>query len=99
MRFVKAINQIIGKEPELILYELNAITNSNIDGNSNGSSSQGETMVRIAWEGQRWNGRGVSTDVVESSIKAYIAAINAMEWEFINQTPFEMYKEDKNGKH
>jgi len=37
--------------------------------------------VRIAWEGRRWNGRGVSTDVIESSIKAYIAAINAMEWE------------------
>jgi 2-isopropylmalate synthase len=38
-------------------------------------------MVKIAMNGRRWNGRGVSTDVVESSIKAYIAAINAMEWE------------------
>jgi 2-isopropylmalate synthase len=69
----KAINQIIGKEPELSLYEIGAVTG--------GSSSQGETMVRIVWEGRHWNGRGVSTDIVESSIKAYIAAINAMEWE------------------
>jgi 2-isopropylmalate synthase len=69
----KAINKIIGKEPDLELYEIGAITG--------GSSSQGETMVKIAWEGRRWNGRGVSTDVIESSIKAYIAAINAMEWE------------------
>ena len=69
----KAINQIVGKEPELQLYEIGATTG--------GSSSQGETMVRIAWEGRRWNGRGVSTDIVESSIKAYIAAINAMEYE------------------
>ena len=69
----KAINQIVGREPELQLYEIGATTG--------GSSSQGETMVRIAWEGRRWNGRGVSTDIVESSIKAYIAAINAMEWE------------------
>jgi 2-isopropylmalate synthase len=69
----KAINQIIGKEPELELYELGAI--------SGGSASQGETMVKIALEGRRWNGRGVSTDVIESSIKAYLAAINAMEWE------------------
>ena len=68
-----AINRIIKKEPELTLYELGAITG--------GSSSQAETMVRISHEGRRWNGRGVSTDVVESSIKAYIAAINAMEWE------------------
>jgi 2-isopropylmalate synthase len=69
----KAINRIIGKEPELELYEIGAITG--------GSASQGETMVKIAWDDRRWNGRGISTDVVESSIKAYIAAINAMEWE------------------
>jgi 2-isopropylmalate synthase len=69
----RAINHIIGKEPELELYEIGAITG--------GSSSQGETMVKIALDGRHWNGRGVSTDVVESSIKAYIAAINAMEWE------------------
>jgi 2-isopropylmalate synthase len=68
-----AIDMIIGKEPELELYEIDATTG--------GSSSQGETMIRISWEGGRWNGRGISTDVVESSIKAYISAINAMEWE------------------
>jgi 2-isopropylmalate synthase len=72
----KAINQIVGREPELELYELGSITG--------GSASQGETMVKIALNGRRWNGRGVSTDVVESSIKAYIAAINAMEWEMNN---------------
>jgi 2-isopropylmalate synthase len=69
----KAINKIIGKEPELELYEIGAITG--------GSSSQGETMVKIALEGRRWNGRGVSTDVIESSIKAYLCAINAMEYD------------------
>jgi 2-isopropylmalate synthase len=69
----RAINQIVGKEPELELYEIGAITG--------GSASQGETMVKIALNGRHWNGRGVSTDVVESSIKAYLAAINAMEWE------------------
>jgi 2-isopropylmalate synthase len=68
-----AINHIIGKDPELELYEIGAITG--------GSSSQGETMVKIALNGRHWNGRGVSTDVVESSIKAYLAAINAMEWD------------------
>ena len=69
----KAINQIIGKEPELEFYEIGAITG--------GSASQGETMVKIAWDDRRYNGRGVSTDIIESSIKAYLAAINAMEWE------------------
>ncbi|MDR1420065.1 MAG: 2-isopropylmalate synthase [Treponema sp.] len=69
----KAINRIIGKDPKLELYELGAITG--------GSASQGETMVKIAWKGRHWNGRGVSTDVLESSIKAYLSAVNAMEWE------------------
>jgi 2-isopropylmalate synthase len=69
----KAINQIIGKEPELEHYDLKAVTA--------GEDAQGETLVKIAWNGRQWNGRGISTDVVESSIKAYIAAINAMEWE------------------
>jgi 2-isopropylmalate synthase len=67
----KAINKIIGREPELELYEIGAITG--------GSSSQGETMVKIGMDGRHWNGRGVSTDVVESSIKAYLSAVNAME--------------------
>ena len=67
----KAINRIIGKEPALEHYELKAVTG--------GEDAQGETWVKIAWEGRRWNGRGLSTDVVESSIKAYIAAINNME--------------------
>jgi 2-isopropylmalate synthase len=69
----KAINQIVGKEPELELYEIGAVTG--------GSSSQGESMVKIAMDGRRWNGRGVSTDVIESSIMAYLSAINAMEWD------------------
>jgi 2-isopropylmalate synthase len=67
----KSINQIIGKEPVLVMYELGAVTS--------GEDAQGEAMVKIAWSGQFWNGRGVSTDIIESSIKAYLAAINAME--------------------
>ena len=68
-----AINHIIGKNPELELYEIGAITG--------GSASQGETMVKIGLNDRHWNGHGVSTDVIESSIKAYLSAINAMEWD------------------
>jgi len=74
----KTINKIVGKEPELELYELGAITDGT---DTDGSSSQGETMIKIALDGRRWNGRGVSTDVIESSIKAYLSAINAMFYE------------------
>jgi len=41
-------------------------------------------MVKIAMDGRRWNGRGVSTDIIESSIMAYLSAINAMEWDLGN---------------
>jgi 2-isopropylmalate synthase len=77
----RAINKIIGYEPELELYELGAITGS--------SSSQAETMVKISMNGRRWNGRGVSIDVVESSIKAYLSAINAMLFEIGKQESME----------
>jgi 2-isopropylmalate synthase len=73
----RAINQIVGREPELELYEIGAITGS--------SAAQGETTVKISLNGRHWNGRGVSTDIVESSIKAYISAINAMEWDLGNR--------------
>ena len=69
----KAINKIIDRDPELELYEIGAITG--------GSASQGETTVKIAMNGRHWNGRGVSTDIIESSIRAYLSAINAMEWD------------------
>ena len=32
--------------------------------------------VRISRDGRSWNGSGVSTDIVESVIKAYLFAIN-----------------------
>lgn len=69
----KAINRIVEKELELDDFELGAVTG--------GEDAQGEAMVKIAWDGRRWNGRGLSTDIIESAIKAYVQAINAMEWE------------------
>lgn len=69
----KAIDSILGKELELDSFELGAITG--------GEDAQGEATVKISFDGRRWNGRGISTDIVEAAIKAYVAAINAMEWE------------------
>ncbi len=69
----KAINRIIGKDLDLDAYELGAVTG--------GEDAQGEATVKVSYEGGQWNGRGLSTDVLEASILAYIAAINTMEWE------------------
>lgn len=69
----KAIDRIVGKQLDLETFELGAVTG--------GEDAQGEATVKISWEGRRWNGRGLSTDIIEAAIKAYVAAINAMEWE------------------
>ena len=42
-----------------------------------GEDAQGEAIVKISIDGSEWvTGRGISTDVVEASIKAYINGIN-----------------------
>ena len=52
-----------------------------VDATDTGADAQGESHVRIAREGRTWNGSGVSTDIVESVIKAYLSAVNAMTYE------------------
>jgi 2-isopropylmalate synthase len=66
----KAIDKIVGKHPVLEDFSMNAVTE--------GKDAQGEARVRILYGSKRYNGRGLSTDVVEASIRAYLAAINAM---------------------
>jgi 2-isopropylmalate synthase len=41
-----------------------------------GKDAQGEVMVQIEHEGQVYRGRGVSTDSIEASAKAFLNAIN-----------------------
>jgi 2-isopropylmalate synthase len=68
-----AINSLIGKDVALEMFELGAITGD--------ADAQGEAMVKISYGSGRWNGRGVSTNIIESAIMAYISAINSMEAE------------------
>ena len=63
-----AIDRLIGKDLDLDSFELGAVTG--------GEDAQGEARVEV-----EYNGRGLSTDIVEASFFAYIAAINSMEWE------------------
>lgn len=65
----RAINKIVGKDVVLEDYSLKAMTE--------GEDAQGEAIVKISIDGGDWvTGRGVSTDVVEASIKAYVNGIN-----------------------
>lgn len=64
----KAINMITGKDYKLEDYSLRAVTE--------GEDALGEAVVKISCCGETVTGRGVSTDVIEASIKAYLNGVN-----------------------
>ena len=53
---------------ELISYGINAVTE--------GTDALGEAKVKIRAHGALYTGRGVSTDIIKASIKAYLNAVN-----------------------
>lgn len=66
----RAINKIVGKEIELDDYSLRSMTD--------GEDAQAEAIVKIRMPGDddTVTGRGISVDIIEASIKAYINGIN-----------------------
>lgn len=64
----KAIQRVIGVQIPLSKYQINAVTE--------GKDAQGETVVRAKYENLEYTGHGLSTDIIESSIKAYLSVIN-----------------------
>ncbi len=66
----EAIRQATGLTPELENYSIRAVTS--------GKEALGEATVRIRDNGRTFIGRGVSTDIIEASAKAYVDAINRM---------------------
>jgi 2-isopropylmalate synthase len=65
-----AIDKILGIDLELENFQLGAVTG--------GEDAQGEATVRVLHQGRLYNGHGLSTDVVEASIRAYLSAINTL---------------------
>ena len=66
----EAIKRIVGLEPELREFRIHATSEQ--------SDSVGETVVVLRHEGVNAQGRGASTDVIESAIKAYVSAVNRL---------------------
>ncbi|WP_425059251.1 2-isopropylmalate synthase [Sporomusa carbonis] len=66
----KAIEQAVGFPIGLHDYQLKAVTA--------GEDALGEATVWIERDGRKFSGRGLSTDVIEASAKAYVNAINKM---------------------
>ena len=67
----KAINNLVSDEKyELVDFRIDSITG--------GTDAQGSVNLKLMSEGKVYNGHGISLDIVEAAIKAYISAINNM---------------------
>lgn len=66
----KAINAILGLELKLEAFTLSAVTED--------ADAQGEANVKVRCGERVFNGHGLSTDIVEGSVRAYLAAINVL---------------------
>jgi 2-isopropylmalate synthase len=63
-----AVTRIVGGEWQLVTYGIKAVTG--------GMDALGEVTARVRRGSELYTGRGVSTDIIEASILAYISAIN-----------------------
>ena len=63
-----AIVRATGVEARLLSFTVGAVTG--------GTEALGDVTVQIDIEGDRYTGRGVSTDVVEASARAFLNAVN-----------------------
>jgi 2-isopropylmalate synthase len=64
----EAIREATGLSPKLEHYSIRAVTG--------GKEALGEATVKIREAGQVFIGRGLSTDIIEASAKAYVDALN-----------------------
>ena len=69
----KAIEAIAGRHFELYDFEIQSI--------AEGHEAMGETIVKLMSDGKIYSGRGISTDVIGSGIRAYINALNKIVYE------------------
>jgi 2-isopropylmalate synthase len=65
-----AIQRLTGVKASLSDYRIRAVTK--------GKEAQGEVQIELEHDGRKIRGRGLSTDILEASALAYIAAINRL---------------------
>ena len=67
------IEEIIGHHYDLDDFQIQAVTE--------GREAMGEAIVKLRSGGKLYSGQGISTDIVGSSIRAYINALNKVVYE------------------
>ena len=68
-----AIENILGCHYELDDFQIQAVTE--------GREAMGQTVVKLRSGGKLFSGRGISTDIVGASIRAYLSALNKIVYE------------------
>ncbi len=68
-----AVEQIVGRHFELDEFQIQAITE--------GREAMGECIVKLRSGGKLYSGRGISTDILGASIRAYVNALNKIVYE------------------
>lgn len=68
-----AIERITGQHYELDDFQIQSVTE--------GREAMGQTVVKLRAAGKVYSGRGISTDIVGASIRAYINALNKIVYE------------------
>ena len=68
-----AIEQITGHHYELDDFQIQSVTE--------GRAAMGETVVKLRSGGKVYSGRGISTDIVGASLRAYLSAVNKIAYE------------------
>lgn len=69
----QAVEKLLGRSYELDDFKIRSVTE--------GREAMGETVIQLRYEGKSYTGRGLSTDIVGSSILAYINAANKIAYE------------------
>ncbi|WP_165253049.1 alpha-isopropylmalate synthase regulatory domain-containing protein [Adlercreutzia sp. ZJ304] len=72
-----AIDEIVGKSYELDDWQMQSVTE--------GQEAMGEAVIKLMSDGKIYSGRGISTDIIGSSIRAYINALNKVVYEEENE--------------
>ncbi len=66
-----AIDRALGKKPKVESYRVRSVTS--------GRQALGEVVVRLRKDNKTFSGKGISTDIIEASAKAYLQALSLKE--------------------
>lgn len=68
-----AVEKILGRHYELDDFQIQAVTE--------GREAMGSALVKLRSNGRVYSGKGISTDVIGASIRAYVSAVNKIVYE------------------